>query len=165
MTAQVKYCLYGDKKWKEPEAPQFILGLAPASIENGLSLLKVSDYNIDMKKSEYDLNTNFMVLSEIFEQTRMQLAILGENPEDDSALAKRISNLTSLRVATVSALYQALGVNKFPKEVRDKEFSERYKKGVNFFKSRDAVYNNIISVAKRQANAARGRVGLANSVA
>lgn len=144
-TSVIKYCSYLDRKWKEHDAPHFVLGISPASQDNLMNHIIFDGDNL--KGREEDADTDFMILSEMCEQIFMQLSD-NRLPSDDKARGK-LSNLLS---AIIPALLANLNIDGgLPKDEKDKLLNERYKMRSDRLKKKDAVYNNIISAAKQRA--------------
>lgn len=146
MTKYIKYCKFGNKKWREPEAPHFIVGMSPAGLTGA-----IGRFNIVRGKTidrDPDPATDFIILSEMFEQVRMQLAILSRDKSPDPKTKDRIVKLQKLQPALGTGISKVLGIdNGLPDEEQTKLLLKKYPVAMENMKSRDAVYNNIVTEA------------------
>ena len=159
-TSYVKYCMHKDQRWREPEAPHFILGMSPASQDKTVDKIIVT--NGELKGREKDPDSDFLILSEIREEIYMQLAILRNGPKTDAA-ERQMERLDNLIPAINTGLYQSLGINSkdYPtKEERTQAFNKLYIMKSNELMRKDDVYKNIVYEAKRRRNLARGKTGM-----
>ena len=153
-TSYVKYCMHNDQRWREPDAPHFILGMSPASQNKAVD--KIIIKNGELKGRETDLDSDFILLSEIREQIQMQLAILKNDPSDASA--QRITKLNNLMPAITTGLYRTLEINSsnyHSKEDRSQAFKEKYALKNREISRSDKVYNNIVTIARQRARGAK----------
>lgn len=154
-SANIKYCMYKDKKWSEPKAPHFILGMSPASQNKAMDKIIIT--NGELKGRENDFDSDFILLSEIREQINMHLAILKNRPKTDSS-EQMIAKLGDLVPAIRMGLYRTLGINNtdYPsKEEREQVFEKKYFQKKEQFSRFDNVYGNIISVARQRTLGAK----------
>ena len=153
----IKYCIHKDKRWREPNAPHFVLGMSPASQDKALSKIIITDG--ELKGRERDADSNFIVLSEIKEQISLHLAILSKKPKTDT-VKQMIDNLGDLLPAVYSALSSTLGIksSEYPsKKECEEAFQKKYSKKREELARFDDVYRNIINVAIQRA---RGKKAL-----
>ncbi len=158
----IDYCRYKDQRWREEDAPHFILGMSPASHDKAFE--KINIKNGILKSREKDLDTDFIVLSEIKEQIEMQLNILKKRPRTES-IESRIAKLRNLRPAIITGLYRTLGIDAksfASSEERNKAFTEKYEAKSKELRSFDSVYKNIFHESNRRENYSRGKDILEN---
>ena len=148
--ANIKYCKHQDKRWREQEAPHFILGMMPARLDDAVDEIQISDEGIIAgREVNPDYKTDFRLLSELYEQIKMQKSILKKNPDDPSS-KRRLSDLEDFQHAVISGLYRTLGIDTLPKEARREAFDIKYKEEVDKAAKKDSVYRNIIAETRRR---------------
>lgn len=154
--SSIEYCMHEGQKWREPDAPHFVLGMSPASLNKAVDKMIITDNELRGRK--IDTDSDFMLLSEIREQVRMHLANLENKPkakQDERVIAK----LKSLQSATKASLQFKLGVKKeedySSREEYNKVFNEKYKWAMGQLSRADDVYNNIVSAARQRTIGAR----------
>ena len=144
-TSHIEYCLYKDQRWRESDAPHFILGISPGSQNKAMDNIIIKD--LKFKERTEDLDTDFMILSEMKEQIRMQMEILGKESKSTDHLKK----LNVLAPAVTMALCRTLGIDR-TKYSSDEEclqaFRESYSQKSEECKRRDDVYRNIMLITK-----------------
>lgn len=148
--SNIDYCIYKDQRWSETDTPHFILGMSPASQDKAFEKIRIE--NGELKGRDEDLDTDFIVLSEIKEQIEMQLSILVKKPRIES-IENRIAKLSDLMPAIGSGLYRTLGINAsdFSSKVeRKKVFTEKYNQKANKLLPLDDVYKNIVYESNRR---------------
>ena len=153
MTKRIKYCKRGNKKWKEPAAPHFIIGMMPSELIAAVNKFKFE--NEQLVGREEDPNTDFKILSELREQIKMQRTYLKNNPMKSDSSETRDEILKNLNSAVSFGLYKVLGINRTPKEQRKELFDEKYKQAV-LANCKDTVYVNIINEARIRTQIIRG---------
>ena len=160
-TSRIKYCLHGKEKWSEPEATHLILGMSPASQDKAVSNIPIAANGEIVGRGE-DLDTDFIILSEIKEQISMQLAIFRDKQKSDST-KQRISNLKGTLNAVTTALNYTLGIQQSDfasEEEYQKVREQRYTQKSKEMWSRDEVYKNILNEARRRKRLAIGSQAL-----
>ena len=159
MVADIHYCLHGRERWSSYGAPHFIVGMSPASLQKAMEKVRVGNSNNGTIGREPDPDSDFIVLSEMWEQTKMQLAILkndsteNDGSEETAQKQKMIAQLSSLGAAIKGSLMKKLDIDddkNLPKEERLSKLSEAYSAKVDEQVKKDAVYANIMAEAKRR---------------
>lgn len=146
-TAYIKYCMHNEKRWREPDALHFVIGMSPASQNKAFDKINVA--NGELKGRETDFDSDFIILSEMREQIRMQLADLKRRPADE-IVEQRKAKLDDLAAPINTGICRTLGINfaEYPtKEERNRVFRERYLEKQRELSKIDAVYKNIIGLA------------------
>lgn len=153
----VKYCAYRGQCWREPEAPNFIVGVMPSAMDIALARVQISGQGL-IQGREKDDATDFKILSEILEQTKMQLEIIG--PEAANAADERLqAKLKDLQAAVRTRLYKICGVEGADQKARSADFLAKYKAKIKEHWG-DLTYRNILGEVqhRRTGNAALGEV-------
>ena len=155
--SDVKYCLHDEKKWSEEEAPHFVVGMSPASIQKALLTFHLE--NGVLKGHDEDLDTKFIIVSELHRQVCMQLKLLGKKPEDStSPLAQRIQKLTELKKPLSLSLKKMFGFPVNGKLSPDvlRKMNDEYLRMVKKMGAFDSVYNNIMQESLDRLSNNRG---------
>ena len=159
--ADVHYCydIANDERYSEGAAPHFVLGLSPASIDKALDNFELSEGKIMRKK---DLDTDFKIYSELYEQIKMQLKMI--KADGSNAADKRRDFLQALGGdARMKILYILKEKDEDGRPVEnEEEFIDRYSKEINKARTEDDVYRNIIYETTRMPQLWQkiGKIGL-----
>ncbi len=112
--SSIHYCKYGDSKWSELDGvPHFVVGMMPSRTDDALEKIEIDESgNVTAKR---DLDTDFKLMSEIFEQCQLQIAHLEEYARTGELRGYEEANLKDLkdiqRIA-YARLGQILGAKK-----------------------------------------------------
>lgn len=172
MASYIKYCAHDKRKWREPEAPHFIIGLAPAQIQSAFNDITITN---GKNKGQANLQTpeivtdkgpklerersgevDFMVLAEIHEQIKMQRAFL---LKDNSESARnRMEVLNNLRRVVYYSLLKTsvLDITGETKEKRMEQFNQQYPGALKKMRRYDSVFDNIVHESRVMQKRARG---------
>ena len=143
--SEIKYCEHDGKKWSDTDAPHFVVGMMPSTMDRALEKIRVGNGTIIR---EPDPTTDFLLASEIFEQIKMQIIDIEEHYSDETALAQ-VAKLKDLQLAIKAKLYKICGVRGETKEERAEDFAVKYSKNVKRMRG-DLVYRNIMDEVRRQ---------------
>ena len=146
MAAYIKYCESDGKKWREPVASHFIIGLMPACLDDAVEKVDIKDGLIAGRNK--DPITDFKIVSELYEQAKLQVKLLSQEQPEDEEGRKRVRDLNILGGLLKTRLYKLLGMDLLDNE---EEFGKRYQKAMRMT-SGDLVYKNIINETARQCN-------------
>ncbi len=152
--AQIDDCQLEDARWSEPEALHFVLGMSPASQEKAVDRFKLNNGSIYGR--EADLASDFIVLSEFWEQIALHEVVLGQKPETESKV-KLAKSLEALKGATRSGLVRALGFGMNDEPPTEEAFEKAYADKKSAMRADDAVYNNICFGAQVKKARLRGQ--------
>lgn len=155
--SNIIYCAHNGRRWKEFDAPMFVLGMSPASEDAAVSRLNIEDGMLAFGANE-DPETAFILLSEMREQLYLHKKIIGDHPEEGSKEAKRLDKVNGLLAAVQSNLYRVLGINKGTKEEKARLFDQLYPAKKAEVERYDKVYGNIISETEHRRNIRRGNL-------
>ena len=150
--ARVAYCKRDNRRWSEAEAPHFILGMMPASLDRAMDHVRIGDGTI---VREPDATTDFILASEMYEQINMQIADI-ETGYQDELTARQLSKLKEIRPAVKMKLYKLCNVKGDTKEARAEDFAVKYAKNMQKMRG-DLVYRNIIDEVRRRNDHNNGR--------
>lgn len=153
--SKVDYCMHDGEYWSEPEAPCFVLGMMPASIDKATDKVRISSETI---AREVDPMTDFMLASEMYEQINMQIRDIDYRYSDEMS-ERQISKLKDLRTAVKAKLYKICQVKGETKEERAKDFELKYPKAMKQVGG-DLVYRNIINEVRKQKNRVSGQMAM-----
>ncbi|MBR2641397.1 hypothetical protein IKD49_03050 [Candidatus Saccharibacteria bacterium] len=153
------YCMHDDRKWKEPMAPHFVLGMSPASQANALDKF-VFEGN-ELKGREKDTERDFIVLSELCEQIYLHLAMVRTSSELSELKEEKTKKLKDFLMAVNAGLYRILGITskEFPdSKNRENVFNERYQSMGKNLQRKDVVYANILAETWKRRHATMAKV-------
>ncbi len=152
MTKYIKYCKFDDDLFRAPESPHYIIGLSPAGLVKAVDKFDIEHGNNINRDT--DLTTDFKILSELYEQTMMQLTILKRNTNPDEKTTEQIKKNQTLKALSMVGLCRVLGFNKVTKENLTAALNEKYPLAVANMKKEDAVYKNIVdeAIKRRKTN-------------
>lgn len=150
--ANLDYCMHENKRWSEREAPHFILGMMPASLDRAMDKVRIGEGTM---VREPDATTDFILASEMYEQIKMQIADVESGYHDDMT-DRQLAKLRELKPAVQMKLYKVCNVRGDTKEARAEDFAVKYAKIMKQMRG-DLVYRNIIDEVRRINDRNNGR--------
>ena len=150
--ARINYCIRDNRRWSEAEAPHFILGMMPASLDRAMDHVRIGDGTL---VREPDATTDFILASEMYEQINMQIADIETGYQDELA-ERQLSKLKEIRPAVKMKLYKLCNVKGDTKEARAEDFAVKYAKNKQRMRG-DLVYRNIIDEVRHRNDRNNGR--------
>ncbi|MBR3236192.1 hypothetical protein IKF92_00715 [Candidatus Saccharibacteria bacterium] len=162
-TSYIKYCLHDDRRWRDRQAPHFVLGMSPASENNAFGHILIN--NDQLIGREEDFDADFIILSEIHEEIFMCLDML-EGKKGENSL-KRVEKLKRLIPAVNMGIRRVLSFNakEYPDSTeRQNALFKKYQEKIAEMKQYDAVYENIMGTTKEWRNEIKiGRIAEDNA--
>lgn len=160
-TANAEYCKLGDDRWSVFGAPHFVVGLQPSGVNWALDNIRIEPG--ENLAREDDMGTDLMILSELYEQIKMQLS-LPSNRKTDEETKKRRSDLRDFGSAVLTGLYKVLKMDQFPKKTQREVFDRIYPNTIEKLKRSDETYKHIIDEAQKLQHRFRGEEAVRASV-
>lgn len=128
---EIVFCKNGSYRYSEDYAPHYVIGLSRETFSEIANSFDIDNVNKSISGFNLDSEVEFMILSEFFEETWMQLAnYKGISPMMEDKIAPLYSMVKQ-------KLMENLGVEK-------EDFGKAYTEKVNEMYSKDSVYKNIV---------------------
>ena len=158
--SDIHYCKHDNLRWKERQAPHFVLGMSPASQIKAVDEFIASDNMLQGRNT--DKRSDFIILSEIEEQIILHRELLKlKGATNDPLITARAEHLTDLKSAVERALRRTLDIeakNYGTKQEMLDAFKKEYAQAKKYCAKEDSVYNNIVNEASIRTREAKKRL-------